>query len=363
MFCQKCGCNIEDDSVFCPNCGNKIMGANNANGNLNQNQSQYMNQNAYTNSMQGGQVQRNGSGNNAAIIVAFVAIVVIVIGLVFVLFVLKPFGKNGTGNNGNNPNNVSNMATTETANNAGDDLKEYEDYYNSTKEVFGKLLVDDENLGKIDGFKDALNDALDSKNVENCKYNYDKLKELEDTLINKSEKKIDSLKDDLSSWEGKKSSKKAKKKTSYKKNKSLAKNELSNGNYKMAKTYYQACIDALKTAKKKADKKKKSSSKSSSSTNDDWYKTGATDDTTVIEVTNDYLDFYAVRAMSTEEKRYYINTLFAAYGYRFNNKTIQNFFDNQSWYEPDYGIAVGDQTAIIKMFDQYAEANYDFLRQ
>ena len=57
-----------------------------------------------------------------------------------------------------------------------------------------------------------------------------------------------------------------------------------------------------------------------------------------------------------------MNTLFAAYGYRFSNNTIQAFFNRQSWYSPDYSISVGNQDAVKNKFDDMCMYNYNLLK-
>ena len=57
-----------------------------------------------------------------------------------------------------------------------------------------------------------------------------------------------------------------------------------------------------------------------------------------------------------------MNTLFASYGYRFNNSTIQRYYENQNWYSPDYSISAGNQDAIKKKFDGMCMYNYNLLK-
>ncbi len=81
------------------------------------------------------------------------------------------------------------------------------------------------------------------------------------------------------------------------------------------------------------------------------------DNETYVFVVMEKLDDATVANLSKEDKRYYVNTLYAYYGYRFTNNQMQEFFDSQEWYEPDMSVEPGDQDTISKKFDQIAKYN------
>lgn len=234
------------------------------------------------------------------------------------------------------------------------DFSEYQSYYDTIDDSFSGMILSSSMKGELKTYKKSLEAALKDKNLESCKYNYDQLNDLYNSTESSSKDTLNSLKKKMQKYEKKSKCSKAKKSTEYKKNKKLAQTATNKGDYLNAKTYYESCLDTLK----KANKKKTSHS---AATNDNWYETGASDSDTYDAVYNYYLEPDSVAGFSGEKRRYYMNTLFAAYGYRFNNRTIQNFFDNQTWYSPDYSIAAGDQSAIRAMFDDVCSYNYSLL--
>ncbi len=81
------------------------------------------------------------------------------------------------------------------------------------------------------------------------------------------------------------------------------------------------------------------------------------DNETYVFVVMEKLDDATVANLSKDDKRYYVNTLYAYYGYRFENNLMQEFFDSQEWYEPDMSVEPGDQNSISKKFDEIAKYN------
>lgn len=305
--------------------------------------------------------------NNNAILVAIIGVLVIIFAVIVVI--LAKFGLLPTPGSTKQDNTVSSEQTQSSENNAENSkntlsLKEYQEYYDNADDTFGKYIISSSQKGELKSYKDSLADAISSNNLENCQYNYEKLTGLEETLKDDSESKIDSLVTSIQKYEKKSKCKKTKNGTEYKKNKELAKNALDKEDYVNANTYYKACLDALKKAasKKTTQQTSSSSSSSNSGKNDSWYQNGIKDDTTYNKVFLNYLDPAEVSRFSFEEKRYYMNTLFASYGYRFGNSTIQRYFENQNWYSPDYSIPVGNQEAIKNKFDGMCMYNYNLLK-
>ena len=86
------------------------------------------------------------------------------------------------------------------------------------------------------------------------------------------------------------------------------------------------------------------------------------DNQTYLLVTEEKLTSSYVSGLNSQEKRFYVNTLYAAYGYRFSNKQIQEFFDSQEWYNPDTDVKVGDQDSISRKFNDIAKHNLKLLK-
>lgn len=337
--CSKCGRQYSDEVQFCVDCGAK------------------------TEYKQVSLGQGNNNNNNTVLIAIIVALAAILItaGIVLaVVFLNKSNSKESVQQADISANSEATSEPEqqqETDNNEANDLGIYRTYFDSIDTEFGKLVMSDRVVGEYSTYKTGLQDALAQNNADNCKYNYDKLVALQNSLKVSSQKKMNSLESKLKKTEKKSYAKSAKKKAEYKKNKKLAKTAIAKGDYVTAKTYYEACSDLLREAKAKAKKKKKKSS----SRKDDWYKTGVQDNSTYQQVYLSSLSSYEVSGFSKETKRYYMNTLFAAYGYRFQNQTIQAFFNRQGWYNPDYSIAPGNQNAIKKKFDSMCMRNYHLL--
>ena len=242
------------------------------------------------------------------------------------------------------------------------DLSEYQTYYDATGTTFGQLLMNDTETGEYTAYLQGLATALSENNESACKFNYEKLFELETRLKASSASTIQKLISKTKAYKKKKDAKKAKSSVSFIQAETKAEMANKSFDFKTAKTYYDKCIRILKKgiAKAKKEKKKKKRTKS---TNDSLYRNTSYDSYTYDYVCNTWFGNSDVRGLSSETRRYYINTLFAAYGYRFNNSTIQSFFDRQAWYTPDYTVAVGDQNTIVSWFSETARHNYNMLRR
>ncbi len=348
VYCSKCGAKNTSMDSFCKNCGSPLGGGQPS---PNKQYSSIPN-----NGNGGGYPAPSGSGNKNIVLIVVVIILAVVLAVIVGSLVSFKSSKQ----------TLSDKAGVESQDGSGDatsgdtlSLSEYQSYYDGIDDSFGGFIVSSSKKGELKTYKQSLEDALKNKNLENCKYNYDQLNDLKDSIESDSKDKINSLKNKINKYEKKSKCKKAKKGTEYKKNKKLAQAAADKGDYVDAKTYYEACLDTLKKASKK--KAKTVSSGRTLSGNDTWYQTGASDSDTYNAVYYNYLDANYVAGFSAEQKRYYMNTLFAAYGYRFNNSTIQSFFDHQSWYTPDYSIGVGDQTSIRSKFDDICSYNYSLL--
>lgn len=233
---------------------------------------------------------------------------------------------------------------------ASEDVGTYQSYFDSADNVFGKLILSGEQSGRFTAFYEGLESALESQDGDACRYNYEKLVDLEKEARKTSASAIKKLKKKFSKLTSKSSASKAKKKVAYIKAKTLAKSAEKTKDYRKAKKNYDKCIKMLQAATK--------SGNNGGKTNDSRYRTNIQDDTTYYTLYSRELSSTEVNSLNADEKRYYINTLFAAYGYRFSNPTIQGFFDNQNWYSPDYTYDVGDQEGVRRAFNEFAEANY-----
>lgn len=381
--CSKCGGTFPDEKSFCSNCGipladfgNSIPTQNPKSLNsFNQPNFQPTNQSNQPNNM--GQQQKNNSTLIIVIISLVVVLLIACITLAVVLF--KSSNQEDSDHGSQQTQEVSSQKQTSDSPQSSDDtssqgdesisntdLTTYQMYADSLDASFGNYIMSDQVLGQYTTYQTGLTDAIAAKNEDNCQYNMDKLNELQEALKESSVKKISELEEKIKSQEGKSYAKSTKGKSEYKKNKKLAQTSVQKGDYANAKVYYEACVDALNDAKNKSTKKPKKTAKPSSGStqtkgNDTWYQTGAQDNVTYSEVFTTYLSEYEVRNFSKEMKRYYMNTLFAAYGYRFNNSTIQSFFNRQSWYYPDYSYSPGDQNGIKSKFDDMCLYNYRLL--
>ena len=394
IFCTNCGCQCTTLDTFCKKCGTPLKG-----GTAEQPTAQKEVQSDIKNDIQTpsspspvqSQVNRVPSNqtdvqnhvnnehppvyedippkkNNNAILVAIIGVLAILFAVIVIILI--KFGLFPTPNSTKENNNVSSEQTQNVESAKEENSKkvltldEYQNYYDNADDNFNKYIISSSQKGELKSYKDSLADAISSKNLDNCQYNYEKLTELEKTLKDDSESKIESLVTKIQKYEKKSKCAKTKKSTEYKKNKELAKNALDKDDYLNANTYYKACLDALKKAasKKTTQQTSSSSSSSNSGKNDSWYENGIKDDSTYNKVYLNYLDPAEVSRFSAEEKRYYMNTLFASYGYRFNNSTIQRYYENQNWYSPDYSISAGNQDAIKKKFDGMCMYNYNLLK-
>ena len=95
---------------------------------------------------------------------------------------------------------------------------------------------------------------------------------------------------------------------------------------------------------------------------DDEFGPGDKDNYTYDLVTTTWLENSDIRDLTGEQKQYYVNTLFAAYGYRFQNPDLQRYFEYQDWYSPDYAYDPGDQDGIASNFDDIAKHNLKILK-
>lgn len=369
-YCSKCGAQCTSLDAFCKKCSNPLSGKQPPVQNQIKPQVQARPQ---SNIQPKKQTQTLQKSNNALLgaIIGVLAVILIVIIFIVVKLDLFPGSKSDTPDkfisseqpekyNSVIPENSEN--SDDTTDNSSD-LSFFQDYYDSINDVFSKLIVSSSKKGELKSYKNSLKDAIEDNNADNCQYNYDKLIDLEKSLKDSSKSEIKKLTDKIKKYEKKDKCKKTKNGTEYKKNKELAQNALSNGDYVNANTYYKACFDALEKASKKKNTAPSSSASTSTAKKDDsWYENGIQDNDTFNRVYLYYLDPDEVSRFSSEEKRYYMNTLFAAYGYRFSNNTIQAFFNRQSWYSPDYNISVGNQDAVKNKFDDMCMYNYNLLK-
>ena len=234
------------------------------------------------------------------------------------------------------------------------DLSIYQKYYDSINETFDKLIISGSDSGEFSAYLQGLATALSDKNASSCKFNYDKLVELEEKLKTTSENTIKNLKKKIKNLKKKSASKKTKSSVNYIQLETKAEVAYESSDFKTAQKLYNKCISKLNKGIKKAKKTRK--------TDDSLYKNTGYDNYTYDYVCNYWMESSDVRGLSSETKRYYINTLFAAYGYRFSNDTIQSFYNRQSWYSPDFSIPMGDQSRVQQYFSSTARHNMALLK-
>ncbi len=87
------------------------------------------------------------------------------------------------------------------------------------------------------------------------------------------------------------------------------------------------------------------------------------DSDTHILVTTTKLTKEDVAELTASQKRYYINTLYAAHGYRFTNADWQDYFEEQDWYMVDENIEPGDQDAVSATFNETERHNLKLLQK
>lgn len=220
-------------------------------------------------------------------------------------------------------------------------VDEFRKYYEELDIRFGRYIITTADAAKIDTYSNMLQDALTQKDAAMCRTVKKNLDKLERRLEKSSKKKLAAIKKDVQSWEKKASSKKVKKSTVYKKIKQNAKKFERTGNYADARSKYLECIGQLKAAKEKdKDKKEKRSA--------NFYKPLRKDNDTYKLLIHYNLSREDVAKLSSEEIRYYVNTIFAVVGYQFSNPDIRDFFKHQSWYD---GGFTGNQQKIIELLD------------
>lgn len=255
------------------------------------------------------------------------------------------------------------------------DMQTYRDYYNTVSEAFNKFIKSSAEDATFKTYRESFDKALKENNYKDSKYYYTKIYSLAIQLRDQSAQEIQTIKDDLAAKEKTETGKEALKQAEYKKNKNLGESERVAGNYAQSKIYFKSCIDTIaevkakrveeKKKEKEEKKKQKEEERRRAETqkliNDSISYRPETDNFTYDYLTSYYLTSGEVAGLTSEQRRYYVNTIYAAYGYRFSNSIIQNFFDYQSWYTPDYGIAVGDQNAVKRYFNSVAKANIKML--
>ena len=353
--CPNCGAEFSDEVGFCVKCGTPV---------------QYVQpmQNNFQQPYMAPPAQNPKSNTMLIVLITFLSVLLVGGGVLIFLLLNKdsddPKPSSDTpvaeaeATPGADSGDDGQTADTQTTTDAAADLTTYQEYYDSVGDRFGKLILSATETGEYTAYLEGLGTALGEKNADACKTNYDKLVEMEGKLQDSSAEKVEKLKKKVKKLKKSSYAKSTKKSVSFVKAETKAKVAYKSSDYKTADKYYKSCVKKLNAGIKKAKKKKKKKKK----TNDTRYITTGADDYTYSYVCNTWFDSYDISGLSYEDRRYYINTLFAAYGYRFKNKTIQAFFDRQSWYYPDYSIDVGDQTRVLRDFSDTAKHNYEMLK-
>ena len=367
MICKKCGIEIVKGGRFCPKCGGTDFfnpETNNVDKASNLDALQPYNQDlAQSNVVEHSQRQKK---NGLIIAIIILSLLVVVGGMLAVILFI---------NNESRDSKQSQMteSSIDDAQSEKDgqedldgeskeidgnaDLTNYQKYYDSVNATFDKLIIAGSDSGEFSAYLQGLATALSDKNASSCKFNYDKLVELEEKLKTTSENTIKNLKKKIKNLKKKSASKKTKSSVNYIQLETKAEVAYESSDFKTAQKLYNECISKLNKGIKKAKKNKKTRK-----TDDSLYMNTGYDNYTYDYVCNYWMESSDVRGLSSETKRYYINTLFAAYGYRFSNDTIQSFYNRQSWYSPDFSIPMGDQSRVQQYFSSTARHNMALLK-
>lgn len=344
VYCSKCGSKNTSLDSFCKNCGESLNGSRD---DLLENQISSVNSDELEWNLE--ETLSNNKKKNMLLIIVAIVLTTVLITVIVLAFNLKSAKKTMPSNVGVKSQNES----TDT-----NSFRKYNSCYKGIDKSFASLIVSESQKGELKVYKQLLGEALQNKNIEKCKDNYNKLNDLKNVIRSDSKDKINELKNKINTYEKNQSAKKTKESTEYKKNKKLAEVAVNKEDYVNAKTYYVACLETLK----QADKKKKDNAFNNTEQNqtDVLYQEGKLDYETYYKVYYNYLSGDNIPD-DIRGRRYYVNTLFAAYGYRFENNSIQKFFDQQSWYFKDLSIEKGNQSAIVEKFDDIGRSNYDLL--
>ncbi len=120
--------------------------------------------------------------------------------------------------------------------------------------------------------------------------------------------------------------------------------------------------DNTDTKNNDSSKKKKDTGGNKNTGGDVSYGPGDRDNYTYDMLINSKLSKSDVEGLSSSQKQYYINTIYAYYGYRFKNEKIQSYFENQDWYVADITFAVGDDSGVSSAMNSNAKHNMKLLR-
>ncbi len=242
-------------------------------------------------------------------------------------------------------------------NGGGADLSTYQTYFDSVNDTFGKLILSGEQSGEFTAYLGGLGDALSAKDASACETNYNKLEELKGRLEDSSAEVVEKLQNKVKKLEKKAGAKKVKNSVAYIQARTRAETAYESSDYKSAQKQYKTCVKKLNAGIKKAKKKKKKK------VNDKFYRNPWKDGETWYDLTMFKLEDSDVSVLSSEKKRYWRNTIYAYYGYRFaSSDVIQAFFAYQDWYSPDMSVEPGDQGAIERKFGSVAKYNLKKLK-